>query len=140
MKTSYPKPARPDWYTVDATGQVLGRLSVRIADAIRGKDKPGYVPHQPCGAHIIVLNADKIKLSGAKIEQKMYYRHTGYFGGLKETSVKRMMEEDPTKIIHLSVKGMLPKNAMRERQLKRLHIYTGTEHEHAAQKPVPLPL
>ncbi|MBP9773183.1 MAG: 50S ribosomal protein L13 [Candidatus Peribacteraceae bacterium] len=141
MKTSFPKPsAQSAWYVVDAKDQVLGRLCSRIATVMRGKDKASFVPHLICGAHVIVLNADKIKLSGAKLEQKKYYRHTGYFGGLKETSVERMLDEKPENVVRLAVKGMLPKNLTREHLLKRLHIYTGTEHKHTAQNPLPLPL
>ncbi len=141
MKTSFPKPpAQSAWYVVDAKDQVLGRLCSRIATVMRGKDKASFVPHLISGAHVIVLNADKIKLSGAKMEQKKYYRHTGYFGGLKETSVERMLDEKPENVVRLAVKGMLPKNLTREHLLKRLHIYTGTEHKHTAQNPLPLPL
>ncbi len=142
MKTSFPKPsAVKPWYVVDANGAVLGRLATKIATVIRGRNLPSYVPHLPCGAHVIVLNADKIKLTGAKLDQKRYYRHTGYFGSLRETSVRRMLDEKPTEVIRLAVKGMLPKNAMRERVLtKQLHIFAGAEHDFSAQKPVPFPL
>ncbi len=141
MKTSFPKPsAQPLWYVVDATDQVLGRLSVKIANVIHGKDTPSFVPHLPCGAHVIVLNATKFKLTGNKREQKSYFRHTGYFGGLKETAVEDMLEKKPEKVLTLAVKGMLPKNAMRERLLKRLHVIAGAEHPYGAQKPIPFPL
>lgn len=141
MKTSFPKPsATPEWFIVDATDQVLGRLSARIATVMRGKHSPKFVPHWPTGGHVIVINADKIKVTGAKKEQKTYYHHTGYFGGLKEMSMQRMMDTKPENVIELAVKGMLPKNATRQHTLKRLHVYTGSEHKHTAQNPLPLPL
>lgn len=142
MKTSFPKPsALTPWYVIDATDRVLGRLATDIAIVIRGRNTPSYVPHLPCGAHVIVLNADKVKLTGAKLDQKRYYRHTGYFGSLRETSVRRMLDEKPTEVVRLAVKGMLPKNAMRERVLtKHLHVFAGAEHTFAAQKPAPFPL
>lgn len=139
MKTSFPKPAEPLWYVVDAADQPVGRLATRLAVILRGKHKASFVPHLPCGDHVIVINAEKIRFTGSKMEKKKYYHHTGYFGGLKEIPVKKMLEDKPEQIITFAVKGMLPKNAMREHLMKRLHVYTGAEHDHAAQKPEPLP-
>ncbi len=139
MKTSFPKPADPLWYIVDAKDQSLGRLSARIAMVIRGKHKAAFVPHLPAGDHVVVINAAAIKLTGNKPTQKTYYRHTGYFGGLKETPVERMLDETPEKVIELAVKGMLPKNPMRDHLLKRLHVFAGEKHDHEAQSPEPLP-
>ena len=141
MKTSFPKPAQtPKWYVVDAENQILGRLSTKVANVLRGRHRPSYVPHWPAKDHVIVLNADKIKFSGDKVEQKIYYRHTGYLGHLRQITLKRMNEKDPTKALQLAVKGMLPKNATRDHTLKQLHVVVGTKHDYEAQKPVPLPL
>ncbi|MSR68003.1 50S ribosomal protein L13 [Candidatus Peribacteria bacterium] len=141
MKTSFPKPAQtPTWYIVDAENQILGRLSTKVANVLRGRHRASYVPHYPAKDHVIILNASKVKVTGDKIEQKIYYRHTGYLGHLRETTLKRMNEKDPTKALKLAIKGMLPKNATRDHTLKQLHIYAGAEHEHDANKPVPLPL
>ncbi len=139
MKTSFPKPAKPNWFVVDASDKVLGRLSAEIAIVLRGRHKSSFVPMWRCGDHVVVINADKIKLTGRKIEQKSYFRHTGWFGSLRETSVKHMLEDNPTKVITLAVKGMLPKNATREHTLKQLHVYAGAEHKHEAQNPSPFP-
>jgi large subunit ribosomal protein L13 len=139
MKTSFPKPATPNWFVVDAADKVLGRLSADIAMVLRGRHKASFVPMWRCGDHVVVINADKIKLTGRKIEQKSYFRHTGWFGSLRETSVKHMLEDNPTKVITLAVKGMLPKNATREHTLKQLHVYAGAEHKHEAQNPSPFP-
>lgn len=140
MKTSYPKPAQPQWFIVDATDKVLGRLSVAIADVLRGRYKPSFVPHWQSGDHVIVINADKVKMTGAKKDQKTYYRHTGYLGHLRQATARDIMEKNPAKIIELSVKGMLPKNATRPHTLKKLHVFVGAAHEHDAQKPAPFPL
>jgi len=139
MKTSFPKPATPSWFVVDASDKVLGRLSADIAMVLRGRNKASFVPMWRCGDHVIVINCEKIKLTGSKMEQKSYFRHTGFFGSLRETSVKHMLKDDPTKVLRLAVKGMLPKNATREHTLKQLHIYAGTEHKHIAQNPSPFP-
>lgn len=141
MKTSFPKPAaKPTWYVVDAQDQILGRLSTRIATVLRGRHRPTFVPHWRSGDHVIVLNAEKIKVTGDKVEQKTYYRHTGYLGHLRSTTLKEVMKKDPTKALIHAVKGMLPKNLTREHVLKNLHVIVGPKHEHEAQKPVPFPL
>ena len=140
MKTSFPKPAeKGTWYVIDVAGQRLGRIGSRIALVMRGKHRPQFVAHWPSGDHVIVLNADKVALTGNKREQKIYYRHTGFFGNRRETVLSDMMEKDAAKVVFLAVKGMLPKNAARERILKNLHVYAGSEHKHAANQPVPLP-
>ncbi len=140
MKTSYPKPAHATWYIVDATDQILGRLSTQIATVLRGRHRATYVPHWPSGDHVIVVNVERIKVTGDKVEQKKYYRHAGYLGHLRQTTLKRMMEKTPEKAIQLAVKGMLPKNPTRQHTLKQLHVYVGAAHDHDAQKPVPFPL
>lgn len=141
MKTSFPKPAQtPSWYVVDAADQVLGRLSTKIANVLRGRHRPSYVAHYPAKDHVIVLNADKIKFTGDKVEQKIYYRHTGYLGHLRQTTLKRMNEKNPAKALELSIRGMLPKNATRDHTMKQLHVFVGTEHTYASHKPTPLPL
>lgn len=141
MKTSFPKPAQnPKWYVVDATDQVLGRLSTKVANVLRGRHRPSFVAHYPAKDHVIVLNASKIKFTGKKVEQKIYYRHTGYLGHLRQTTLKRMNEKDPTKALQMSVRGMLPKNATRSHTMKQLHVFAGAEHEYESQKPVSLPL
>lgn len=139
MKTSFPKPAQPQWYLVDATDLVLGRLSSSIANVLRGRHKASYVPHMKCGDHVIVINAEKIKVTGDKLKQKTYYRHTGWLGHLRSATMEKMMEKDPTKVIKMAVKGMMPKNASRQHILKQLHVYAGAAHEHEAQKPAPFP-
>lgn len=123
------------WYVVDATGHTLGRLSSEIAKILRGKNKPTYTPHMDTGDHIIVVNADKIKVTGKKLEQKIYYHHSGYVGGMKETTLKEMMKKKPEDVITLAVKGMLPKGPLGRQMLKKLRVYAGPEHENAAQKP-----
>ncbi len=141
MKTSFPKPsAKPQWYIVDATDKILGRLSTTIATVLRGRHRASYVPHWPSMDHVIVINAEKIKVTGNKLEQKTYYRHTGYLGHLRQTTLKRVMEKTPERAIEMAVKGMLPKNQTRDHTLKQLHVYAGAVHEHAAQQPIPLPL
>ncbi|MFA5800380.1 MAG: 50S ribosomal protein L13 [Candidatus Peribacteraceae bacterium] len=140
MKTSFPKPAQPQWYVVDARNQVLGRLCAKIAIVLRGRHRPSFVPHWRCGDHVIVLNADKVTVTGAKAEQKAYFRHAGYLGNLRETPMKRLLKDQPGKVIELAVKGMLPKNPTRQHTLKQLHVFTGSAHEHEAQKPLPFPL
>jgi large subunit ribosomal protein L13 len=140
MKTSFPKPATPQWYIVDATDQVLGRLCTKIATVLRGRHKASFVPQWRCGDHVIVVNAEKVKVSGAKADQKSYYHHAGYLGNLREITLKQLKKQDPAKIIELAVKGMLPKNPTRQHTLKQLHVYAGTAHGHEAQKPVLFPL
>ena len=128
--------ARDDrWYVIDATDQALGRLASRVARLLAGKHKPGYAPFLITGDHVIVLNADKVRLTGQKLDQKIYYRHTGYPGGLRGVSARSMYEHRPEKMIHEAVLGMLPKNKLRKRMARRLRVYAGNEHPHVAQKP-----
>mgnify|MGYP003345411238 CR=1 FL=1 len=140
MKTSFPKPSAPQWYVVDAADRVLGRLSTSIATVLRGRHRANFVPHIMCPDHVIVINADKIKVTGNKAKQKTYYRHTGWLGHLRTTTFDKLMEKDPSRVIVHAVKGMLPKNASRQHILKHLHIYSGSTHEHQAQQPAPFPL
>ncbi|NLV88949.1 MAG: 50S ribosomal protein L13 [Tissierellia bacterium] len=123
------------WYIIDAEGKVLGRLASEIATILSGKNKPIYTPHVDTGDFVIVINADKIKLTGKKLEQKNYVYHTGYPGGLREIPYERMIKEKPEKIIELAVKGMLPKNRLGRKMIKKLKVYAGAEHKHEAQKP-----
>ncbi len=123
------------WYVIDATGHTLGRLSSEMATVLRGKNKPIYTPHVDTGDYIIVINAEKIKVTGNKMEQKIYYNHSGYVGGLKETKLSEMLVKKPTEVIMLAVKGMLPKGPLGRQMLKKLHVYAGSDHPHAAQNP-----
>jgi len=123
------------WWLIDADGLVLGRLATQIADILRGKNKPTYTPFFDTGDFIILINAEKIKLTGNKDQQKMYYRHSGYMGGLKETTYERMIANHPDRVIKHAVKGMLPKNRLNRKILKKLKVYAGSEHKHMAQKP-----
>jgi large subunit ribosomal protein L13 len=123
------------WYVVDATGHTLGRLSSEIASILRGKNKPTYTPHIDTGDYVIVINADKIKVTGKKMQQKIYYNHSDYVGGMKETPLAEMMAKKPTQVITLAVKGMLPKGPLGRSMITKLHVFTGSEHTHAAQKP-----
>ncbi len=137
--------AKPDaierrWYLVDAEGQTLGRLATRIADTLRGKRKPEYTPHVDTGDFVVVVNADKVAVTGKKLEQKMYYRHSGYPGGLRARPLAAELERRPTEVIRKAVKGMLPRNRLARQQLTKLKVYAGPEHPHEAQKPEPLPL
>jgi large subunit ribosomal protein L13 len=125
------------WYVVDAEGQTLGRLATEIARLLRGKNKPQYTPHVDTGDFVVVVNAEKVVVTGKKAEQKVYRRHSGYPGGLKETSYEQMMERRPTEILRRAVKGMMPKNRLARQQLRKLKIYAGPEHPHAAQNPQP---
>jgi large subunit ribosomal protein L13 len=137
MKTFVAKEQELDkkWYLVDAEDRILGRLASQIAIRLRGKHKPIFTPHADTGDFVVVINADKIALTGSKRDKKIYYRHTGYMGGLKQISAGKLMEKKPTEVLRLAVKGMLPKNSLGRRQLKKLKIYTGTDHPHQAQKP-----
>ena len=123
------------WYVVDAENQVLGRLATQIAVRLRGKHKPIYTPHADTGDFIVVVNAKKITMTGSKLDKKMYYRHSGYVGGLKQISARKLLEKKPEEIIRYAVKRMLPKNSLGRRQLKKLKIYAGPEHPHQAQQP-----
>jgi len=123
------------WYVVDATGYTLGRLSSEIAKVLRGKNKPIFTPHIDTGDYVIVVNADKIKVTGRKLDQKIYYKHSDYVGGMKETTLREMLAKKPEKVVELAVKGMLPKGPLGRQMYTKLHVYAGPEHAHAAQKP-----
>ena len=123
------------WYVVDAAGLTLGRLSTRVASVLRGKNKPTYTPNVDCGEFVIVINTDKVVLTGKKLEDKFYRYHTGYIGGLKEISYKKLMAEKSDLAVYEAVKGMLPKNSLGRAMIKKLRVYKGAEHNHAAQKP-----
>jgi large subunit ribosomal protein L13 len=142
MRTYSPSAAevQREWYVVDAAGKTLGRLATRIATILRGKHKPTYTPHLDMGDFIIVVNADKVELSGRKRQQKVYYRHSGYMGGLKVIPFERMIVEHPERVIRLAVQGMLPHNRLGRAMLKKLKVYAGPNHPHEAQKPQPLDL
>ena len=132
--------ANPDtierkWYVVDAEGCTLGRLSSEVAKVLRGKNKPIFTPHIDTGDYVIVVNADKIAVTGRKLDQKIYYHHSGYVGGMKETTLREMMAKKPERVIELAVKGMLPKGPLGRKMYRKLHVYAGPEHAHAAQKP-----
>ena len=138
MRTTYmPNAAQVErkWYVVDAEGKNLGRLASEIAKVLRGKNKPIYTSFVDTGDYVIVINADKIAVTGKKLDQKKYYHHTGYIGGLKEITLKRLLETKPEAVITHAVKGMLPKNTLGRNMIKKLHVYAGSKHNHAAQKP-----
>lgn len=142
MKTYVTKPADVEraWFVVDAEGQTLGRLASQVATILRGKHKPTYSPAVDCGDFVIVLNADKINVTGRRLEQKKYYRHSLYIGGLKEITLRDQLNKHPERVIESAVKGMLPKNALGRKMFKKLKVYAGTEHPHQAQQPQPLEL
>ena len=123
------------WYVVDAADQTLGRLASQVASVLRGKNKPTYTPSMDTGDYVIVVNADKVKVTGKKLDQKVYYRHSDYVGGMKETTLKELMAKKPEDVINFAVKGMLPKGPLGRQMIKKLHVYAGPEHNHAAQKP-----
>jgi large subunit ribosomal protein L13 len=129
-----------EWYVVDATGKTLGRLASEIAKILIGKHKPTYTPHVDNGDFVVVINADKIHVTGKKLDKKVYYKHTGYMGHLKETTLREMLQKKPEEVIRLAVRGMLPKNKLRDRRMKRLKVYAAPEHPHSAQNPKPLEL
>ena len=137
MKTFMASPSTIDrkWYVVDATGCALGRLSSEIAKVLRGKNKPIFTPHIDCGDNVIVINAEKIKVTGKKMDQKVYYHHSDYVGGLKEATLREKLETKPEQVIELAVKGMLPKGPLGRQMFTKLHVYAGPEHKHEAQKP-----
>ncbi len=137
MKTFSAKPetVKRDWYVIDAENKVLGRLSTEIARRLRGKHKPEYTPHVDTGDYIVVINADKVAVTGNKEKDKNYYRHTGYPGGLKTISLEKQRAEHPERIIEAAVKGMLPKNSLGRAMFRKLKVYAGTEHQHTAQQP-----
>ena len=128
------------WYVVDAEGKTLGRLSTEIARILRGKHKPIYTPHVDTGDYVIVINADKVRVTGKRLDQKIYYRHSGYMGGLKAVPLRRMLETHPERVIEHAVKGMLPKNRLGRQMYKKLKVYASPDHPHQAQKPQPLEL
>lgn len=137
MKTFMASPATIErkWYVVDAEGKTLGRLSSEIASVLRGKHKPIFTPHMDTGDYVIVVNAAKVKVTGKKLSQKIYYHHSGYVGGMKETTLKEMLAKKPERVVELAVKGMLPKGPLGRQMYKKLFVYAGPEHKHAAQKP-----
>ena len=137
MKSFMASPATIErkWYVVDATGYTLGRLASEVAKVLRGKNKPIFTPHMDCGDYVIVVNAEKIKVTGKKLDQKIYYNHSDYVGGMRETTLAEMMAKKPEKVIELAVKGMLPKGPMGRDMIKKLHVYAGPEHANQAQKP-----
>ena len=140
MKTYMAKPAEVErkWYVVDATDMVLGRLASQVAMVLRGKNKPTFTPNVDTGDYVIIINADKVRLTGKKLDKKYYRYHTGYIGGLKEVQYKKLMAEKPEFVVYKAVKGMLPKNAIGRTMIKKLHVYAGNEHNHQAQQPVEL--
>ena len=137
MKTFMASPATIDrkWYVVDATDMTLGRLASEVAKVLRGKNKPEFTPHVDIGDNVIVINAEKISVTGKKLDQKVYYRHSEYVGGLKETTLREMLAKKPEQVIELAVKGMLPKGPLGRQMFTKLHVYAGPEHKHEAQKP-----
>jgi len=142
MKTYSAKPheVQRSWYVVDAADKTLGRLASRIALYLRGKNKPEYTPHVDTGDYIIVINADKVRVTGNKFTDKQYYHHSGYPGGIKDTTFDKLQQKHPARIIELAVKGMLPKNPLGRQMYRKLKVYAGAEHDHQAQQPQPLDL
>jgi large subunit ribosomal protein L13 len=140
MKTFSANPAevRRDWYVVDATGKTLGRLSTEIARRLRGKHKPEYTPHVDTGDYIVVVNAEKVRVSGNKLKDKIYHHHTGYIGNLKSVSLEKMLDETPERVLQFAVKGMLPRGPLGRQMLGKLRVFAGPSHSHAAQQPIPL--
>ncbi len=140
MKTYSAKPGEiaRDWYLVDAEGKTLGRIATQIADRLRGKGKAGFTPHVDTGDFVVVINAEKIAVTGKKLEQKMYYKHSGYPGGLRERTLQEQLDRQPTEVLRKAVKGMLPRNKLGRAQLTKLKIYAGPEHPHEAQAPTTL--
>ncbi len=128
-----------EWFVVDAEGQTLGRLATRIADTLRGKRKPTYTPHVDTGDFVVVVNAEKIRVTGSKLDQKRYYRHSGYPGGLRSRTLREQLDRQPAEVIRKAVKGMLPRNRLANRQITKLKVYAGPDHPHEAQNPKPLP-
>ena len=137
MKTYMANPDKIErkWYVVDAEGKTLGRLASEVAKVLRGKHKPIFTPHIDTGDYVIVVNAEKVKVTGKKLNQKIYYHHSGYVGGMKETTLKNMLADKPERVVELAVKGMLPKGPLGRQMYKKLFVYAGPEHKHAAQKP-----
>jgi large subunit ribosomal protein L13 len=142
MKTFSAKPetVRRDWYLVDATGKTLGRLASELARRLRGKHKPVFTPHVDAGDYIVVINAEKVRVTGQKLRQKMYHRHTGYIGNLKSEPLKKLLDRAPEQVIERAVRGMLPHNSLGRQMLKKLKVVRGPDHPHAAQQPITLEL
>ena len=142
MKTFSAKPqdVERSWFVVDAQDQTLGRLATRIATVLRGKHKPSYTPHVDCGDYVVVVNADKVRVTGRKLDQKIYYRHSGYPGGLKSVTLRRQLEIFPERVLEAAVRGMLPKNRLGRKMFKKLKVYAGPTHPHQAQEPKQLDL
>ena len=142
MKSYMANPAKIErkWYVVDADGQVLGRMAAQVASVLRGKNKPEFTPHEDVGDYVVIVNAEKVKITGRKLDQKIYYHHSEYVGGMKETTLREMMAKKPEKVVELAVKGMLPKGPLGRQMLKKLHVYAGPEHKQEAQKPEVLTL
>jgi len=142
MKTEFAKAnrVRRDWFLVDATDKTLGRLATEVALRLRGKHKPEYTPHVDTGDHIVVINAEKVRVTGKKLADKVYHRHTGYIGNLKSTTLEKLLAEHPQRAIEYAVKGMLPKNTLGRRMFRKLHVFAGSSHPHTAQQPRALDL
>lgn len=138
MKTTYmanPNTIERKWYVVDAEGKTLGRLAAEVAKVLRGKNKPAFTPHVDTGDHVIVINAEKVRFTGKKLEQKMYFRHSGYLGGSTFVTLGNMLAKHPERVVEMAVRGMLPKNKLGAQIYRKLNVYAGPEHPHAAQKP-----
>jgi large subunit ribosomal protein L13 len=140
VKTFSAKPneVEREWFVVDAEGQTLGRLATRIAAILRGKHKPIFTPHVDCGDYVVVVNADKINVTGQKLDKKIYYRHTGYPGGLRQVTLRQRLETHPERVVESAVRGMLPKNRLGRKMYKKLKVYAGPDHPHEAQQPKPM--
>lgn len=138
MSTYFPKEPTSGWVVVDATGQTVGRLATQVASVLRGKHKPDYTPHQAGGDFVIIVNAEKVVFSGNKLDQKVYTRYTGYQGGLKSTTAREMLDKHPERVLERAVWGMLPKNRLGRKLIRRLKVYAGEAHPHAAQVPAPM--
>ena len=136
--TAKPREVVRTWYLVDAEAKTLGRLATQIADVLRGKGKPAYTPHVDTGDFVVVVNAEKVRVTGKKLDQKVYYRHSGYPGGLRSRTLREQLDRRPEEVLRRAVRGMLPKNKLASAQIRKLKIYAGPEHPHAAQNPVPL--
>lgn len=143
FKTFAPTPAeinQREWWLVDAQGETLGRLSAQVAAILRGKHKPGFAPNQDMGDFVVIINCDKVHVTGRRMEQKIYYRHSGYIGGMRATRLKDRMKNQSERVVFDAVKGMLPKNKLGRQMIKKLRVYAGSEHDHAAQNPKPIKL
>ena len=138
MKTFMANPDKIDrkWYVVDAKGATLGRLASEVASVLRGKNKPEFTPHADCGDYVIIINAAEVKVTGKKLDQKIYYNHSGYVGGMRETTLRELLAKKPERVVELAIKGMLPKGPLGRDMYKKLHVYAGETHGHQAQKPV----